>query len=208
MSKIKLLTLYAVDMRQRSFITAILSATVIALLTTSCGYRLSGINNEEQLFSPLLKSVSIEGIPRYDSFRMRLKENMLSYRMKVTAPEFATTQIIIKNKEFEQQAITIGDDAKVREYLLIARVDFYIITGDKGSKKQYPMQSIQSEATYAYYPQHISISLNEKKRAINLLDQDLSSKLIAQFRILTNRISHNLSDCFICQISSLNFLES
>ena len=200
MSKTKLLTSYIANKKQRHFTATMLAGMILALLTTGCGYRLSDINNEGQLLSPLLKNISIEGVPRYDAFRMQLKEDLLSHQIKVVAAHSATT-IVVKNKEIEQQAITIGDDAKVREYLLIVRIDFYIITGGKESKKQYPMQSIQSETTYAYYPQHISISLNEKKRAMNFLHQDLSSKLIAQLRV-------NLSDCFICRIYSLDFLES
>ena len=181
MLKTKSLTLYTVDKYRRNFIVAILLAMVIALLTTSCSYRLSGISGKEQLFSPLLKNISIEGVAKYDAFRIQLKEDILSHQMKVVAAQYATTRIIVKNKEIEQQTITIGDDAKAREYLLIAQVDFYIIVG----KRQYPLQSLLSEITYSYYPQYVSISLNEKKRALAFLNQDLSSKLIARLRALT-----------------------
>jgi len=154
-----------------------------------CGYRLSGLNNAEPLFSPQLKSVSIEGIARYDSFRMQLKEDVLAYRIKVVPAEFATTRIVIKDKSIEQQAITIGDDAKVREYLLIANIKFYlIINSDHAKQHRSNVQSIQSETSYAYYPQHVSISLNEKKRALDYLDKEMSASLINRLRVLTQQI--------------------
>ena len=186
MSKIKSSTLYAVDSCNYYYRTAILVSIIIALTatTTSCGYRLSGINDSEQLFSPLLKKISIEGIPRSDTFRMQLKKDSLAYRIKVVAAEYATTRIVIKNKKIKQHVITIGDDAKTREYLLRATIDFLVIVDGN----EHTMQSIQSETTYAYYPQHVSISLNEKKRAVALLDRDLSAKLISRVRVLTNTI--------------------
>ena len=185
MSKIRLLTLFAADEYRIRFAVTVFSVTIIATLITSCSYRLSGSDDGTQLFSPRLKNISIEGAPGYDAFRMQLKRDLLGYRMKVVAPRSATAGIIIKNKEVKQHAITLGDDAKVREYLLIARVDFQVVINDDKSKQEYAMQSIQSEASYTYYPQHVSISMNEKKRALTFLNQDLSSKLISRLRVLT-----------------------
>ena len=187
MSKIKSLTSYAVDAYRLYFITTTSAGILIALIVGGCGYGLSGANSNEQLFAPVLKNISIEGLPRYDAFRVRLKKDALSYRMKVVAAEFATTKIIVKNKEIKQQTITIGDDAKVREYLVTAHIDFFVVIANNESPRQYPLQSIQSETTYTYYPQHVSISLNEKERALALLNEDLSSKLINRLRILTNK---------------------
>jgi len=155
------------------------------MLITSCGYRLSGSDNEAQLFSPLLKTISIEGAPRYDAFRMQLKSDLLGYRMKVVAPRSATAGIIIKNKQVKQHVITLGDDTKAREYLLMVRVNFEVVINADKAKQKYAMQSIQSATSYAYYPQHVSISANERKRALTFLNQDLSSKLIARLRVLT-----------------------
>ena len=179
MLKIKLLISCAADYRRLDLSSLIAVWLVVILIIPGCNYHLSGMNDDEQLFSPLLKNISVEGLPRYDEFRMQLKENILSYRMKVVAPQFATTRIIVKDKKIRQQAITVGDDAKAREYLLTLQLDFYIVVTDAETKKhQYPMQSIQSETTYAYYPQHVSISLNEKNRALTFLNQDLIFKLI------------------------------
>ena len=185
MSKIRLSISSVADIKHgwRFAITALVVA-IITLTITGCGYRLSGISGDEQLFSPLLKKMSIEGIPRYDPFRIQLKKDALSYRIKVIAKEYATTRIIIKNKEIKQYAITIGDDAKVREYLLLAKIDFSVAVGDSA----HFVESIESETTYTYYPQHVSISLNEKKRALAFLNQDLSAKLIDRLRILINQV--------------------
>ena len=158
---------------------------IITTFIASCGYRLSGIDDEIQLFSPRLKNISIEGVPRYDAFRMQLKSDLLGYGMKVVEAQSATAGIIIKNQKIKQHAITIGDDAKAREYLLIAQVDFQVITNADEPKQKYAMQSIQSEASYAYYSRHVSISANERKRALASLNKDLSSKLIARLRVLT-----------------------
>ena len=179
MLKIKSLISCAADCRRLDLSSLIVVWLVVILIIPGCNYRLSGMNGNEQPFSPSLKNISIEGLPRYDEFRTQLKENILSYRMKVVAPQSATTRIIVKDKRIRQQAITVGDDAKVREYLLTLQLDFYIVVTDAESKKhRHPIQSIQSETTYAYYPQHVSISLNEKKRALTFLNQELISKLI------------------------------
>ena len=158
MSKIKLLTSYAVDAYRFYFITTTSAGLIIALIVGGCSYGLSGANSDAQLFAPVLKNISIEGLPRYDTFRVRLKKDALSYRMEVVSAEFATTKIIVKNKKVKQQAITVGDDAKVREYLVTAHIDFFVIVVNNESPRQYPLQSIQSETTYAYYPQHVSIA--------------------------------------------------
>ncbi|MBC6413837.1 MAG: hypothetical protein GDA45_02725 [Chromatiales bacterium] len=183
MSKIKSSILYVSDInRSWCFATIVLLSIVTTI--AGCGYRLSGISDDEQLFSPLMKTISIEGIPRYDAFNIQLKNDASLYRISVTTAESATTRIIVKNKDIKQYAIIIGDDAKVREYLLTAKLDFSVIVDGN----EYAAQSIQSEATYTYYPQHVSISLNEKKRALAFLNKDLSTKLINQLRSLTNRI--------------------
>ena len=185
MSKIKLLTLCAVDeYRLRSIMTLLLVA-IITTLITSCSYRLSGIDDEVQSFSPRLKNIFIEGVPRYDQFRMQLKSDLLGYGMKVVESQSASAGVIIKNQKIKQHAITIGDDAKAREYLLIAQVDFQVVMNADKPKQKYAMQSIQSEASYAYYSRYTSISANEKKRALASLNKDLSSKLIARLRVLT-----------------------
>ena len=185
MSRIKLSTLCAVDEYRLRFIVVVFSVAIITTLTVGCSYRLSGIDNEAQLFSSKLKNIFIEGAPRYDAFRMQLKSDLLGYGMKVVEAQSATAGIIIKNQKIKQHAITIGDDAKAREYLLVAQVDFQVVTNADKPKQKYAMQSIQSEASYAYYSRHISISANEKKRALASLNKDLSSKLIARFRVLT-----------------------
>ncbi len=185
MSKIKLLTLCAVDEYRLRFIVKVFLIAIIATLIAGCSYKLSGIDNGAQLFSPRLKNIFIEGAPRYDAFRMQLKSDLLGYGMKVVESQSATAGIIIKNQKIKQHAITIGDDAKAREYLLIAQIDFQVVTNVNITKQKYAMQSIQSEASYAYYSRHISISANEKKRALASLNKDLSSKLIARLRVLT-----------------------
>ena len=185
MSKIKLLTSYAIDEYCLRFAVVLLLVAIVTALTTSCGYRLSGTNTETQLFSPLLKNISIEGVPKYDTFRIQLKSDLLGYRMNIVEPQSATVNIVIKNNQVRQHAITIGDDAKAREYLLMAQVDFQVVTNTNKSKRQYALQSVRSETTYAYYPQNLSISSNEKRRALTFLNQDLSSKLIARLRSFT-----------------------
>ena len=175
----------AVDGYHLRFIVMVFSAAIITILIASCSYRLSGIDDEAQLFSPRLKNIFIEGVPRYDAFRIQLKSDLLGYGMKVIESQSATAGIIIKNQEIKQHAITIGDDAKAREYLLIAQVDFEVVTNADKPQQKYAMQSIQSEASYAYYSEHISISANENKRALASLNKDLSSKLIAKLRVLT-----------------------
>ena len=187
MSKIKLLTSYVVDEYHLRFAIAMLLVTLVTAFTTGCSYRLSGIDTDTQLFSPLLKNISIEGVPKYDTFRIQLKSDLLGYRMNVVEPQSATVGIIIKNNEIRQHVITIGDDAKAREYLLMAQVDFQVVANTNKSKRQYALQSVQSETTYAYYPQNLSISSNEKKRALTFLNQDLSSKLIARLRSLSKK---------------------
>lgn len=188
MLKTKLLTSCAVNRHRKKSLITLCFALIFSLVVTACGYRLSGIDDKEHLFSPLLKKVAIEGLPKYDAFRIQLKKDLLSYRMKVVTKESATARIIVKNKNIRQQAITIGDDAKVREYLLIANIDFYAaVPTASGEPKQSPVQSIQSETTYTYYPQHISVSLNEKKRALAFLYKDMSLKLIRQ---INHRLLH------------------
>ena len=183
MLKIKLSILCAASSYRRHILSTILAGVVASLIVAGCGYHLSGTDDKEYLSSPLLKSVSIEGVPRYDTFRIQLERDLLSYQIKVVKPESATTKITIENKKIEQQAITLGDDAKVREYLLIAQLNFSVTTAER----QYPAQSIQSETTYAYYPQQISISANEKKRALASLNRDMSLRLIDRIRALTNQ---------------------
>lgn len=161
----------------------------MALLSVSfsgCGYHLSGTEQQgQQLFSSTLKKVAIEGLQRYDDFRVQLKRDLVSYRMQVVAPSLATARIIIKNKKIKQQVITIGDDAKAREYLLTFSIDFYVLADKENTTKMLLSERrLQSETTYLYYPQHISVSKNEKKRALAYLNQDLSRMLINRLHLI------------------------
>ena len=182
MFKIKLSTLC-------SSTSAWVFTIVFASLLSSCGYHLSGTSEHDskQLFSPVLKKVAIEGLHRSDDFRVQLKKDLIAYRMRVVAPPHATARIIIKNRKIDQQVITIGDDAKAREYLLTSHINFSVLSGNGDtSKVLLSERQIQAETTYLYYPQHISISANEKKRAMTYLNQDLSRVLISRLGLISD----------------------
>jgi len=189
MLKTKLSTSCAAERGYRCALAALRAARCAALLVLvllgGCAYQLSGSDDTTYRFAPVLKNVSIEGVARYDAFRIQLKRDVLAYRIKVVPPELATTRIVIKDKNVERQTITLGDDAKVREYLLIASINFYLIVNDDNAEpRQSELQTIQSQTSYAYYPQHVSISRNERKRAVDSLNRAMSARLIDRLRVL------------------------
>ena len=171
--------------------SAIALACAIAFvgLLSSCGYHLSGTSEHDrkQSFSPALKKVALEGLYRFDDFRVQLKKDLSVYRLQVVASPHATARIVINARKTEQQVITIGNDAKAREYLLTSYVNFSVLSGEDDTLKVLLSErQIQAETTYLYYPQHISISANEKKRALTYLNQDLSRMLINRLHLISN----------------------
>ena len=152
---------------------------ISALLLTSCGYHLQGSGGDQgRLFSAQLKKISVEGLGHYESLRRDLVSALRSYGFRVTKSHTASARLIMLNKEERTVVGAIGNNAKVREYLLYIKIHFRVETGGEKKKVLLQEQIIQVEAPYLNNPDNFLVTQKLKEDARAYSEEQLIQRII------------------------------
>ena len=158
-------------------------AVSLALLLTACGYRLSGDGESKgRLFDPVLKTVSLQGMKRYDPLRTHIKNHLRSYGIRLRSQQQAAAHIVVVSSSTRQKDLVIGDYARTREKLLILTITFNVKNKESG-RYMLDNQTVRVEDTYLYDSLSPSRNDNERKRLLNHLYQRASEQIV--FRLAT-----------------------
>ena len=153
-----------------------IAAIALSLLLTACGYRLGdGAAPGESAVPASLSRMSLEGMKRHAPLRLALKSALRARDVQVVAPVRAPVRLVVAGEEILQRSLVIADDAKTREYLLTAVVEFSV-KGEDGVLLE--KQRVQSEESYLYDAKRPLVSESERERVLRHIRRDLARKII------------------------------
>lgn len=161
--------------------TKIISCVCLAfaLITTGCGYRLSGYTEDRgRLLSPVLKRVSVEGLGRYESLRKTLVATLRGYGVRIVVPGQASARLVFDDRRERQRRSAVGDDVKASEYLLTVEASFRVIAGSEKPGTLLEKQTVRAEAAYLSSPDRPLLTESEKRAILEDVEAELCRKIV------------------------------
>lgn len=161
---------------------ALAAAIGLSLLLTGCGYRLGdGTAPGGEAIPASLARLSLEGMKRHAPLRQALKSALRAHGVRIVAPTRAPARLVVGGETISQRPVVIGDDAKTREYLLTAVVEFSI-RGKDGVLLE--TQRVESAGSYLYDAKRPQFGDSERERTLQHIRRDLAQRMIARFAAL------------------------
>lgn len=158
----------------------VIPVALLCAVLIGCGYHLKGMHgDEQQRFAAALKRVSIEGLARYDTLRQHLGTTLHRHGVQLTGRGNASARLIIEEQQTRKIAAVIGDQAKVREYLLVMTVRFNVIEGASGHALLRD-RTVSAEAFYRHDPVDLLAAASLRRDAEMRLEQEISRKIISR----------------------------
>jgi LPS-assembly lipoprotein len=145
------------------------------LLLSGCGFQLRG---QAQL-PPEMTQTRLVIDNEYGSFARRLKTLLEQNGVELVTEEDATAILEIPVNNVVTEVLTIGDNARVREYRISHTVQFRLL--DDNGKELVPMQSMRQTREISFDEQEILAAAREQE----YLKQDLVNTLS---RLLVTRL--------------------
>lgn len=142
---------------------------LLVLNLTACGFHLRGDADVPEL----LQSLYVQGVDlRQNAFGLELKRALTRNGVKVLdSYQEGTSILTILDNRYNKRVLSVGTDAKVREYELEAVVR-YKVTDDKGQIIQ-EQQTVEARRDYQFDSDQVLAS-DEQER---VLREDLNKQL-------------------------------
>ena len=140
---------------------------LFAQLLVACGFQLQTRSE----LPPEMANTRLEIVSPYSEFARRLETHLEQNGVKVvkTADDAAVLQVPINSMRKEIQSI--GDNARVREFLLRHTVEFRLLDAD--GNELVPLQSFEQSRVYSFNEQDILAAERENE----FLREDLSDSM-------------------------------
>ena len=158
---------------------------VVAAAVAACGYQLGAHDHGARFVSPLLAKISLEGMQRHAPLRVALKSALRVRGVRVAAPGAASARLILGGEEITRRPLAITGDAKAREYLLSASLEFSV-RGARG-RTLLAKQRVHAESSYLYDNERPASSESERRRTLRHVRRDLARRIIERLAALDAR---------------------
>ncbi len=135
----------------------ILLLTGAVLCLTACGFHLQ---SQEEL-PPEMATTRLEVQNPYSQFARRMRILLEQNRVSVVEGAGATAVLEIPVNDVRTEVLTIGDNARVREYRVRHVVEFRLLTPD--GRELVPMQRLEQARTISFDEQNILASTREQE---------------------------------------------
>lgn len=162
---------------------------VVATLAAACGYQLGASDHGARFVSPLLAKISLEGMQRHAPLRVALKSALRVRGVRVVAAGAAPARLVLAGEEITRRPLAITGDAKAREYLVAASLEFSV-RGDSG-RVLLAKQRVRSEGSYLYDDKRPSASESERRRTLRHVRRDLARRIVERLAALGARRTLN-----------------
>ncbi len=158
--------------------SAVLAAVIGLSLLAGCGYRLGdGTAPGGEAIPASLARLSLEGMKRHAPLRQALKSALRTHGVEIVAPVRAPARLVVGGEQISQRPVVIGDDAKTREYLLTAVVEFSV-RGSGGVLLE--KQRVESAGSYLYDAKRPQVGDSERERTLQHIRRDLARRIIGR----------------------------
>jgi len=149
-------------------LTLALCAAVLG--ASGCGFHLQG----QEALPPEMATTRLEVQNPYSPFARRMRILLEQNRVRVVEGAEATAVLDIPVNDVRTEVLTIGDNARVREYRVRHVVEFRLLTAD--GRELVPMQRLEQARTISFDEQNILASTREQE----FLRSDLADILSRQ----------------------------
>jgi len=158
--------------------SAVLAAVIGLSLLAGCGYRLGdGTAPGGEAIPASLARLSLEGMKRHAPLRQALKSALRTHGVEIVAPVRAPARLVVVGEQISQRPVVIGDDAKTREYLLTAVVEFSV-RGSGGVLLE--KQRVESAGSYLYDAKRPQVGDSGRERTLQHIRRDLARRIIGR----------------------------
>lgn len=176
-----------VDAARRRALVAL--CVVAATITAACGYQLGANGHGARFVSPLLAKISLEGMQRHAPLRVALKSALRVRGVRVVAAGASPARLILSGEEITRRPLAITGDAKAREYLVTASLEFSVRAD--GGRVLLAKQRVRSEGSYLYDDKRPSASESERRRTLRHVRRDLARRIVERLAALGARRGPN-----------------
>lgn len=144
-----------------------LSWALLALLLNACGFQLQ----TRAELPPEMQRTQLEIQAPYSEFARRLETHLEQNGVHVVTNADDAAVLQVPQNRVRREIQSIGDNARVREYMLRHTVQFRLLDGD--GNEMIPLQTLEQTRVYSFDQQDIL----SKEREDEFLREDLSDAL-------------------------------
>jgi LPS-assembly lipoprotein len=149
-----------------------------SLLLSACGFQL----REKAELPPEMQKTQIVIGEEYSALARRVRLHLEQAGVKIVAQDQATAVLEIPRNEVLTEVLSIGDNARVREYRITHTVQFRLV--DKQGKELVPLQTIRQSRDISFDEQQILAVSREQEYVKDDLANTLSRLLISRLEIV------------------------
>lgn len=157
----------------------LLILTVLAaVLLTACGFELRGDYELEER----LGKTSLQLTDEYSDFSRKLRRSLERAGVELVSSEVADSIIVVSKSAFTREVLTIGNDARVREFRLRLELEFKVLEGT-GTESQ-EEQQIRLKTQFLKQQRDLRFDADRvlaASREAEFLQEDMSDTLVRQF---------------------------
>jgi len=152
---------------------------------------LAGCSFQARNFSPVpeqVQNVSVHAVTPYTQFNKTFKQALLNHNIKLAGKAPITVEILKEHTDLLET--NVSSTTQTRVYRLAHSVDFQVI--DQKGKIIVPKQNIRAARNFIADNNRVLASKHEKSKLLNILNKDISEKIIRRLASneTINAISH------------------
>jgi LPS-assembly lipoprotein len=151
---------------------------IVSLLLSACGFQL----REKAELPPEMQQTQILIGDEYSALGRRVRLHLEQAGVKIVAQDRATAVLEIPKNEVLTEVLSIGDNARVREYRITHTVQFRLT--DAQGKELVPLQTIRQSRDISFDEQQILAVSREQEYVRDDLANTLSRLLISRLEIV------------------------
>jgi len=150
----------------------------LALVLAACGFQLRG---QAQLPPEMNKTRLVIG-DRYSTFGRRVRVLLEQAGVQIVTSKNATAILEIPQNDVVTEVLTIGDNARVREYRISHTVRFRLLAAD--GSEIIPLQTIRQTREISFDEQQILAVSREQEYVKQDLANTLSRLLVTRLEVV------------------------
>jgi len=155
-----------------------LALAILSLLLTSCGFHL---RNNAQL-PPQMNQTHLVVADEYSHFARRVRVLLEQAGVQIVSAEKATAILEIPQNDVLTEVLTIGDNARVREYRISHIVQFRLLAAD--GSEIIPLQTLRQAREISFDEQRILAISRETEYVKEDLAETISRLLISRLEVV------------------------
>ncbi len=144
----------------------------LPLLLTGCGFELQTRAD----LPPEMQSTYLEVDQPYSQFARRLETHLEQNGVTVVSEREGAALLIVPLNETRKEIQSIGDNARVREFLIRHMVQFRLL--DSEGKELIPLQTFEQSRVYSFNEQDILAAEREDEFLRNDLSDSLARMVV------------------------------